>query len=56
MKKSSQIFIEADRGMMGLAIVKTLEKVRFKNLIYKTSTEIDLRNPDAVEDFFLLKT
>ena len=38
--------------MVGSAIVRKLQDEGFSNLIYKTSSELDLRNQQAVSDFF----
>jgi GDP-L-fucose synthase len=38
--------------MVGSAIVRSLEKRGYQNLILKTSVELDLRNQQAVADFF----
>lgn len=38
--------------MVGSAIVRHLEKNGFTNLVYKTSSELDLRNQQAVNNFF----
>ncbi len=38
--------------MVGSSIVRKLESEGFSNLIYKTSSELDLRNQQAVNDFF----
>jgi GDP-L-fucose synthase len=38
--------------MVGSAIVRSLEKRAYQNLILKTSAELDLRNQQAVADFF----
>lgn len=38
--------------MVGSAIVRSLEKRGYNNLILKTSAELDLRNQQAVGDFF----
>jgi len=38
--------------MVGSAIVRSLEKRGYQNLILKTSEELDLRNQQAVADFF----
>jgi GDP-L-fucose synthase len=38
--------------MVGSAIVRSLEKRGYQNLILKTSAELDLRNQQAVADFF----
>lgn len=39
--------------MVGSAIVRSLEKRGYNNLILKTSAELDLRNQQAVADFFV---
>lgn len=52
MQLESKIFIAGHRGMVGSAIVRNLQKRGFKNLILKTSSELDLRNQLAVEHFF----
>lgn len=38
--------------MVGSAVKRALEKQGFTNLIYQTSAELDLRNANAVADFF----
>lgn len=52
MDKSSKIYIAGHRGMVGSAIKRRLEKEGFTNIIGKTSAELDLRNQQAVSDFF----
>jgi GDP-L-fucose synthase len=52
MEKTSSIYIAGHRGMVGSALVRYLEKEGFSNLIYQTSSELDLRNQQAVNDFF----
>jgi GDP-L-fucose synthase len=52
MEKSSKIFVAGHRGMVGSAIVRKLKAEGYKNLIVKTSTELDLRNQLSVEKFF----
>ncbi len=52
MNKSSKIFVAGHRGMVGSAIVRHLEADGFNNIIIKTSKELDLRNQQAVEEFF----
>jgi GDP-L-fucose synthase len=39
--------------MVGSAIVRRLEEQGFKNIVVRTSAELDLRNQQAVEDFFV---
>jgi GDP-L-fucose synthase len=38
--------------MVGSAIVRKLEEQGFKNIVARTSAELDLRSQQAVEDFF----
>jgi GDP-L-fucose synthase len=52
MNKDSKIYIAGHRGMVGSAIVRNLESKGYTNLVFKTSKELDLRNQQAVEDFF----
>lgn len=52
MDKSAKIYIAGHRGMVGSAIYRKLEKEGFTNLITRTSAELDLRNQQAVADFF----
>lgn len=52
MKKNSKIYVAGHNGMVGSAIVRTLEKKGFENLILKTKQELDLINQNAVEKFF----
>ena len=40
------------RGMVGSAIYRKLQKEGYSNIITKTSSELDLRNQQAVADFF----
>ncbi len=52
MEKSSNIFVAGHRGMVGSAIVRKLHTEGYKNLILRTSLELDLRNQSQVEAFF----
>src|ERR1700754_3992295 len=52
MEKNSKVFVAGHRGMVGSAIVRKLEKEGFKNIITRRSAELDLRNQQAVADFF----
>jgi GDP-L-fucose synthase len=52
MNKSSKIYIAGHRGMVGSAVWRVLEKKGFTNLLGKTSKELDLRNQQAVLDFY----
>jgi len=52
MQKGSKIYIAGHRGMVGSAIIRTLKKNGFNNIITRTSKELDLRNQEAVRYFF----
>ena len=52
MQKNSKIYIAGHRGMVGSAIKRGLEKKGFTNIIYRTSSALDLKNQAAVEAFF----
>jgi GDP-L-fucose synthase len=51
-EKDAKIYIAGHRGMVGSAIVRKLKSEGFENLLFRTSSELDLRNQAAVEDFF----
>lgn len=52
MQQNSRIYIAGHRGMVGSAIERNLRGAGFDNLILKTSSELDLRNQQAVNRFF----
>lgn len=52
MNKSDKIYIAGHRGMVGSAIERKLRKDGFTNIITRTSKELDLKNQQAVNDFF----
>ena len=52
MNKLTKIYIAGHRGMVGSAVCRALESKGYFNLIGKTITELDLRNQQAVNDFF----
>ncbi len=52
MNKTDKIYIAGHRGMVGSAIERKLRKEGFTNIITRTSKELDLRNQQAVNDFF----
>ena len=55
MNKDAKIYIAGHRGMVGSAILRKLTKEGYSNLIFKSSSELDLRNQAAVESFFNLE-
>lgn len=52
MDKAAKIFVAGHRGLVGSAIVRKLEAEGYCNLVLGTSDELDLRNQQAVADFF----
>ena len=52
MKKDSKIYIAGHRGMVGSAIARALTARGYTNILSRTSSELDLRNQQAVADFF----
>ena len=52
MNKESKIYVAGHRGMVGSAIVRKLQQEGFQNFVFRTSGELDLRNQQAVTDFF----
>ena len=52
MKPSSKIYIAGHKGMVGSAILRCLERQGFTNLVYASSTELNLKDPVQVNKFF----
>lgn len=52
MEKNSKIYVAGHRGMVGSAILRGLRKNGFEHLIFRKSSELDLRDQAAVNDFF----
>jgi GDP-L-fucose synthase len=52
MNKSDKIYIAGHRGMVGSAILRKLQQEGYENIILRTSSELDLRNQEAVQRFF----
>jgi len=52
MELNDKIFVAGHRGLVGSAIVRKLESLGYTNIIVRTRQELDLRNQNAVEDFF----
>ena len=50
--RSTKIYVAGHKGMVGSAIWRALESTGYTNLIGKTSRELDLRNQEAVRDFY----
>ena len=52
MNKKSLIYVAGHRGLAGSAIVRCLQRNGYQNLVYRTSSELDLRNQEEVRAFF----
>ena len=52
MNRESKIYVAGHRGMVGSAIVRRLQSEGYKNLILKTSYQLDLRQQNDVAQFF----
>ena len=52
MSPDSKIFIAGHRGMVGSAIVRSLQGQGFTNLLVRTRQELDLLDRSAVREFF----
>ncbi|MDG1395918.1 MAG: GDP-L-fucose synthase [Flavobacteriales bacterium] len=52
MEKTAKIYIAGHKGMVGSAVWRALEARGYSNLIGKSSSELDLRNQQAVNDFY----
>jgi len=55
MEKHSKIYIAGHRGMVGSAIERKLRKEGYQNIVTRTSKELDLRNQQAVNEFFAIE-
>ncbi|WP_313515351.1 GDP-L-fucose synthase [Sphingobacterium sp.] len=52
MEKQAKIYVAGHRGMVGSAIYRKLKELGFENIIVRTSKELDLRDQQAVKEFF----
>jgi GDP-L-fucose synthase len=52
MNKEDKIYVAGHKGMVGSSLVRKLEQEGFKNIIVRTSSELDLRDQHAVSQFF----
>ncbi len=53
--KNSKIYIAGHNGMVGSAILRILKDKGYKNLIYKNSNKLDLRDQDSTYKFLKKK-
>lgn len=52
MEINARIYIAGHNGMVGRAILRALKKRGYHNFVLKSSKELDLRNQEAVAQFF----
>ncbi|MVZ66286.1 NAD-dependent epimerase/dehydratase family protein [Sphingobacterium sp. DK4209] len=52
MEKQAKIYVAGHRGMVGSAIYRKLKELGYTNIVTRTSKELDLRNQEAVKEFF----
>lgn len=55
MDVSDKIYVAGHNGMVGSAILRALQSKGFQNIVFKNSSELDLRNQQAVNDFFAME-
>ena len=52
MELKSKIYIAGHKGMVGSAILRNLQEKGYKNFLLKTSSELDLKKTQQVDEFF----
>jgi GDP-L-fucose synthase len=52
MEQTAKIYIAGHNGMVGSGLERKLRKEGYSNIVTRTSSELDLRNQQAVNDFF----
>ncbi|MCF8340681.1 MAG: GDP-L-fucose synthase [Chitinophagaceae bacterium] len=52
MEQTAKIYIAGHRGMVGSGLERKLRNEGYNNIVTRTSSELDLRNQQAVNDFF----
>lgn len=55
MQPKSKIYIAGHNGMVGSSLERKLRKEKFNNIIFRNSSELDLRNQKSVNEFFELE-
>jgi GDP-L-fucose synthase len=52
MEKDSKIYVAGHRGLVGSSIVRRLQEEGYTNFVLKSKQELDLRDQQAVKNFF----
>ena len=55
MNENSKIYVAGHNGMVGSSILRLLQKEGYSNLIVRSSSELDLKNQNDVQEFFILE-
>ena len=55
MNKEDKVYIAGHNGMVGSALSRRLIQLGIKNIIKKTSNELDLRDQQKVNNFFKIQ-
>ena len=55
MEQTAKIYIAGHRGMVGSGLERKLIKEGYNNIVTRTSSELDLRNQQEVNDFFKIE-
>ena len=53
MNKDSKIFVAGHRGLVGSAIIRQLKEQGYTNILTRSRVDLDLRNQESVNTFFL---
>ncbi len=52
LNQDSRIYVAGHRGLVGAAVVRTLQQQGYRNLLLRTHQELDLTDQGAVREFF----
>jgi GDP-L-fucose synthase len=52
MEKDAKIYVAGHKGLVGSALVRTLTAAGYTNIIGRSSSQLDLRDQQAVKEFF----
>lgn len=52
MNKTDKIFVAGHKGLVGSALVRTLEKQGYQQILTRTRAQVDLTQPEQVQQFF----
>ena len=53
MEQNAKIYIAGHNGMVGSALIRKLTKEGYQNMITRSSSQLDLRNQESVNNFFI---